>query len=738
MGKHMTTIAEALTFGRRCQQAGDFQRAEQVFQQIVKAAPALAEGWDLLGRACLSLGKRQKAVASYRQAIQLRPDLPRSQCNLGLALMELGQWDDALVAIDEALRLDPLLPVAHNNRGAVLQQRNQLDEAVTCYQRAVELRPDFTEAHFNLANVLKLNRRWDEAVASYQQAVRTNPNDAKVQTNLGNTLKDQGRLDEALACFRAAIAAAPTDAAWHSNLLLAMLYHPDLDAASIFAEHQRWAEQHARPAAAAVPTSPIARQPGDRLRIGYVSPDFRKHVVAFFFEPILEAHDRERFEITCYAEVARPDIVTARLQKHADRWRSLVGLSDAQAADLIRQDNIDILVDLAGHTANNRLLVFAHKPAPIQITYLGYMTTTAVPGIDHRLTDAHTDPPGMSERFHTEELVRLPEIAWCYRPPTESPEVNESPVLTAGHITFGSMHNLAKITAPVIAVWSRILTELSDARLLLVTGVGPQTDQRLREDFARHGIDPGRLRLVGKRRHLEYLKLYQQIDICLDAFPFTGCTTTCEALWMGVPVVTLAGTTYTSRQGVSLLTHLELTDLIAATPENYIEIATRLARDPAALRDLRAGLRARMQHAPLTDPQRFTRGLEETYLALWEKRRTAAMQEARRLHQAGHLPEAEQAYRRTLRIDPGQAQVWYLLGVACHGQGKVEEAVAGVREAARLRPDHAETHNHLGVLLAQLGKIDEAAECFHRALELRPDYGEARRNANLVRQRSGT
>jgi predicted O-linked N-acetylglucosamine transferase (SPINDLY family) len=340
--------------------------------------------------------------------------------------------------------------------------------------------------------------------------------------------------------------------------------------------------------------------------------------VGFFLEPILTHLDRSRFHVTCYAGVDRPDAVTQRLRGLAGAWRDIAGLPDDAVAELIRADAIDILVDLAGHTAGRRLLVFARKPAPVQVAHFGYPNTTGLAAMDYRLTDSYADPPGQTEAFHTEELVRLPEVAWCYQP-SPAPAVGPLPALAAGYLTFGSLNNLAKVTAQVMARWSDLLRAVPGSRLLLLTGAGPQTDQRLRDRFRQKGIDSDRLLLMGRRPRDQYLELYRQIDIGLDPFPYNGGVTSCDALWMGVPMITLAGNSYASRQGVSLLSNLDLRDWIAQTPEEYVALAARRGKDLEDLQRLRSGLRERMQRSPLCDGARFTRRLEEAYRAMWRR-----------------------------------------------------------------------------------------------------------------------
>ena len=388
----------------------------------------------------------------------------------------------------------------------------------------------------------------------------------------------------------------------------------------MFAEHCRWAEVHAEPLGRDVVPLSSDGDPGRRLRVGYVSNNFREHSVAFFVEALLASHDRSKVEIFCYADIMLADEFSGRLRRHSAQWRVITGQSDAQVAELIRQDAIDILVDLAGHTARNRLLVFARKPAPVQVTYLGYCNTTGLSAMDYRFTDALADSPGTTEHLHTEQLVRLPDCAWCYRPPDASPAVETPPVLRSGHITFGCFNARPKITGEMLALWARLLLEMPASSLLLKNvGFGePSARQHTRDLLAKAGIAPERVELVGRVPTLAgHLATYARVDIALDTFPYHGTTTTCEALWMGVPVITLAGRTHASRVGVSLLTTTGLPELVASSPDEYVKIAAALATDVPRLAALRTTLRTRMASSPLMDASRFARNVEAAYRQMW-------------------------------------------------------------------------------------------------------------------------
>jgi protein O-GlcNAc transferase len=654
----MIPPADIPALAARFERFGALAQAEQLYRQAIQDQPGNAELWAGLGRVCHALGQLDEAVSCYEQAARLRPDDPSplvelaallmqrggfeaavgwyeqvlrlwptcvgAYSNMGLAFLALGRLEEARLSFEQALYLQPDLPEAINNLGLALLNEGRVAEARLRFERAIQLRPDLVDARNNLGLACSAEGEPDQALASFEQAVRIDPYHFGALTNLANAYQDQGRAAEAIACFRQALASRPDDAPVHSNLLLAMHYEPCADPLEILAEARRYARQHAEPLAEAIKPCPTQSPAGRRLRVGYVSADFREHPVVSFLEPIVAAHDRHRFEIFCYADVSRPDAITRRLQGYADCWRSLIGLSDLQAAERIRQDDIDILVDLAGHTGGNRLPAFARKPAPIQVSYLGYLGTTGLSAMDYYFTDAHADPPGLSEAHYQESLIRLPECGLCYAP-GPAPEVRpEPPARQSGQVTFGCLNNPAKVSDEVLAVWARVLAAVPGSRLLLRTGAGRSAEERIRAAVSACGIAPERLGFAGQTAtRFDYLELYHGVDIALDPFPYNGVTTTCDALWMGVPVISQAGRMNVSRQGVRFLRTVGLDELLADTLEDYVRISAALAGDRAHLAELRSGLRDRMSRSPLMDAQRLARDLEAAYVGIWENRLAA-------------------------------------------------------------------------------------------------------------------
>jgi predicted O-linked N-acetylglucosamine transferase (SPINDLY family) len=637
--------------GQLYAQQGDARAAVECYRALVRLSPDDPWASSLLGQALVSLGRFDDAETWFRRAADLAPDDARAHYNLAAVLQAQSRWEEAAGRYQAALQRNPEHFEAHNNLGTVLQKLGATDEAEQHYRRALGIDPNSVAALNNLGALLvecdcnagsvadvhaPSDARAtsagghvalgvglleaapaDEALGLFRRAIELDPDSAAAHNNLGICWKAGGQLDRAIESFRTAIRLQPDSSEFHGNLLYALNYHPDYDPPAVFAEHRAWGRKHADPLTA--PCLPHAndRAPDRRLRIGYVSGQFASHAVSFFTEPILASHDRERLEVYCYSNVARADGVTHRLRRYAERWREIQALDDDQAADLVRQDQIDILVDLAGHIGENRLLVFARKPAPIQVTYIGYQNTTGMAAMDYRLTDEWADPRGVTDAFYTEKLVRLPRCFFCYQPSADAPAVNSLPALANRFVTFGSLNNLAKITPRVLAAWAAVLRAVPKSRLVLLTNVTQEIRDYVKQAFDAERIDAARIELCRRRPRRAYLDLISQVDIALDPFPMNGHTTTCDALWQGVPVVTLAGRTYASRFGSSAHVNLGLRELIARSPEEYVEIASRLAGDVERLGELRAGLRERIAASPLLDFAGFTRNLEAAYRQMW-------------------------------------------------------------------------------------------------------------------------
>jgi predicted O-linked N-acetylglucosamine transferase (SPINDLY family) len=532
-------------------------------------------------------GRLADAEAIYRQILKHHPEHADALHLLGLIAHNMARYDDAINLIERAVTLQADRELFHHN---------------------------LAQAYAARAETIRAAGKLDDAVASYRKAIEHHPQRAEFHNNLGILLVILGRVDEAIAAYRAALALPSPHPQTHSNLLLTLNYRPQTTAAELHAEALHWNQCHTTPPATNLYSNP--RQPDRRLRIGYVSPDFRAHSVANFMAGLLHAHDRAAVEVFAFSSVAHPDPVTAQLQRLSDQWRDIATLADEQAHALIRQDRIDILIDLSGHTAGHRLTLFARKPAPIQVTYLGYAGTTGLSAIDYRLTDPHVDPPD-AQCPHTETLIRLPETFACFQPINDP--VGDSSRFPDAPLTFASFHALAKLSDDLLESWTQILHQTLGSRLLIVDAAfsTPSPVARLSEFFAARGIQPDRLEFMTPIPAAAYLQLHRRVDVLLDCFPWSGHTVACHALWMGVPVVTLAGERPCSRLVTSVLMNLNLPELITQTPEAYIRKAVELASDPSRRSDLRATLRERMLNSPLMDVKRFARNVEAAYRTMW-------------------------------------------------------------------------------------------------------------------------
>jgi predicted O-linked N-acetylglucosamine transferase (SPINDLY family) len=476
------------------------------------------------------------------------------------------------------------------------------------------------EVHNNLGGLLSIQNKFSEAIACYQQALTFAPNSAEIHNNLGIALKDKGLVEDAIAHYRRALE-IKLSTRIHSALLLTLQYSEDYDPVALFAEHQRFNKQHILPLTGAIKPYLTERNPWRQLKIGYLSQDFRRHSVVYFIEPLLAHHDHQQFEIFCYYNNTQNDAVTQRLQQYSDHWCNCVTLSDEALVGRICADQIDIMVDLMGHTSN-RMLVMAKKPAPVQVAYLGYSNTTGLSTIDYRITDGYAEPEGVADKFSSEVLVRMPDSYFCYRPADETylAPVGPLPALQNGYLTFGSFNIHAKLSPTILSLWAQVLHALPHSKLFIkaISLNELATRQALEDYFAKLGVTAERLILTGYASSMkDHLNMYHQVDIALDSYPYNGATTTCETLWMGVPVVTLVGETPASRMGLSILATVGLTELIAQTKEEYVNICLKLAGERTYLQQLRAGMRYRLQSSPLMAASAFTRHLESVYRKMW-------------------------------------------------------------------------------------------------------------------------
>jgi protein O-GlcNAc transferase len=636
--------------GNTCRRMADAAGAIASYETALRLRPDFAEAQNGLGNAFLDLDRYGEAIDAFRKVIALQPKAIVAYNNLAIALRKTGDTAGALQALDGAIALKPDYALAHSNRGTLLADLGRHDDALEAMTRALKLQPDSesmlsslvrllrdlgraheaiaicrrlvdavptrADAFSTLAGLLQEVGEVDAAHAACVKALALNPDLAEAHNNLGNVLRDQGRLDEAIESYRRALELKPGAANFRSNLVFSVQFASGRGPDAILEEARRWAELHETPLLASV-TRHVNDRSADRpLRVGYVSPYFRLHSAAFFLLPVLSHHDPGRVQVVCYSGARQGDTITERFKALGHTWRDVAGLSDAELADQVRADGIDILVDTALHMEGARLLAFARKPAPVQLTWLGYPGTTGLRSIDYRLTDPYLDPVGGGDAFYSERSVRLPRTFWCYAPLGPTPDVSTLPALEAGHVTFGCFNNFYKVTRETLDLWCAVLRAVPNSVLIILSQPGEHR-RVIGEVFAQSGVAPDRIRFVGRLPLEDYLRLYNTVDLCLDTTPYPGHTTTIDGLWMGVPVVTLAGNTAVSRGGVSILSNMDLQGLIARDRESYVDIAAVVAQDLDALAALRASLRERLRASPLMNARQFSIDLEQAYVQMW-------------------------------------------------------------------------------------------------------------------------
>jgi protein O-GlcNAc transferase len=617
--------------------------ASRLFARAVALAPADAAFRANLGEACRRLGRQDEAGAAFFTALALRPDFAEAAFNLGLLFEELGRADDALGCFRRAAELRPdsaaikarvaaarkkvagagkvSWPVGEAAASVLLEiatalrARGDYDGAVGLCRRALDLRPRFPEALGLLGAAQTELTRVDEAIATFRRALALSPDSAELHASLGTALAAAGRVDEAIESTRKAMVLSPAPHT-RANLVFFLQFSASASATDILAEARLFQTQFGVPLAAEI--RPHANEPSlsRRIRVGYVSPDFRDHCQTLFTVPLFTHHDHARFEIFGYSSVAVPDRATAQLAGACDRWRPVHGVDDPMLASRIRQDGIDILVDLTMHMSQGRARLFASKPAPVQVCWLAYPGTTGLDAIDARISDPYLDPPDADLDVYSEKTVRLPETFWCYDPLIEGLDPGPLPARARGAITFGCLNNPMKLNRHVLALWARVLRAVGGSRLVVMAPLGTAR-KRIGDALGEAGIDRARVDFVKRCARPDYLALYRGIDLCLDTFPYGGHTTSLDALWMGVPVITLVGDRVVGRAGLSQAMNLGMPELVAESADEYVANASDWARDVGRLEATRQTLRARMQTSPLMDAARFARHLEAAYRRLW-------------------------------------------------------------------------------------------------------------------------
>jgi len=613
------------SLGVALKELGQCDEAVASYRRALDIQPDFFEGHLNLGNVMHAMKHSKEAVVSYRRALEIQPDFAEAYNCLGLALQDLGQSGGALDAFKVAIKYKPDHAEAHNNLGIVLQDIGKLDDAMASYRLALSIKPDLTEAHCNLSIALRKLGQMESAMVNCERALEIDPDSFHAYCHMGNILTDLGQFDRAETTYRRALEIKPDYLEAHSNLLLTLNYADNH--APLYRLEQ--ARQYGRVVASKVGTRfsewQCDVQPG-RLRVGLVSGDLRKHPVGYFLEGLLANIDPTRIELLAYPTNPNNDDLSARIRPYFSAWHSLFGKNDEAAAHLIHADGVHILIDLSCHTAYNRLPVFAWKPVPVQVSWLGLPATTGVAEMDYVLGDSWAIPAESENQF-SEAVWRMPESYLCLTVPDQSVDVVPPPALVAGCVNFGSFNNLTKMTDAVVAVWARILHSVPDSQLLLKTKQlkDPATREQTRQRFAACGIAPDRLVLGGMLTSRDdHLAAYNKVDIALDTFPYPGVTTSVEALWMGVPVLSMQGNSFLSCTAASIAHNAGLPDWIAADEADYVAKAVAYASDLERLAALRSVLRQQVLASPLFDAPRFARNFEDALWGMWQR------------YQAGH------------------------------------------------------------------------------------------------------
>lgn len=600
----------------------DLRRFDEGLEAFIHAVEQRSGYVDAFnnGGVCLRMaGRLDDALDMFASALKIDPDYLDAVRNYTRTAVDLAQFSRAEASARYAIKLAPTEARSHIDLAQVLRFSDRPDEAIEALKAAIEIEPENTEAHNETGTIHWTNNRFDEALEYYKKALKIEPNNYSVYSNMGLVLCGAGRVAEGVECYRKALDLNATNASALSNYLYGLSYLEGLSLEDMARENARFGAVYDR----FDPDAPFDndRTSDRRLKIGYVSPDFKVHVTSRFIEGVLGAHDKERFEIYCYAQVESPDQMTEQLKSFADHWRSIVGVTDDAVADQIRADGIDILIDLAGHTGRNRLPMFGLKPAPIQMSWIGYPGSTGLKAMDYLATMGSFIPPA-ARKFYSERIFDLPRLSACYLPPANVPDPAPTPCLATGSVTFGCFNNPNKVGPTVIALWSEILKAVPGSTLLYKARLfdnNPDSQERTLAAFESHGVDRSRIVLEGPSAHAEYLQSYGRIDVALDPFPYNGGTTTMETLLMGVPMIALRGDRFASLVGVGMLELCGLNELVADTMDDYVRIAAELATRPDRLVDLRNRIRPAFLGSGISDVGAFTRDIEESFRVMWQR-----------------------------------------------------------------------------------------------------------------------
>lgn len=750
------------TLGLAQADAEYFEDARETFSRAISLNPAAASAHNALGNVLKGLEDLDGAIRSYRQALKLSPDFAFARNNLGVVLQLAGRREEAITCFKRAVELNPKLVESLNNLGNLLQEDGKLEEAIAIYRQAVEVNPEYADGYYNLGNALRKRGYTDEAEANFRQSLKLNPDNPSVLNNLAVILKGNGCIDEAITHFGRSLELNPAHCAAHSNYLFAHYYHPKKTAEQIRDQHRHWQQQQtASITPAQLPISGKLERP---LRVGILSGQFRRHPVLWLCLPALENLSREGFQLAAYSWSDKQDSLTRRLQQRCDMWREVGELSDEAAAQQIRDDQIDILIDMSGHS-EGRLLICAHRAAPVQVQWGGLFGSSGLDEMDWLLADPVQVPEG-EEQWYSEQICRLPHGYVNYLPPDFEVEVNPLPALQNGYVTFGCFNNPAKVNATVVARWSRILMALPDSRMLFKgRAYASKTTQRnIRQWFADNGVSATRLIFEGYSPHDQLLARYNAVDIALDTWPYTGGLTTLEALWMGVPTLTVPGPTFAGRHAASHLSNVGLADWVGKDDQDAIEKACGWANNLAQLAQLRTQLREQLLASPLCDRQRFNKHFEAALQGMWnlsaqQQGKPGAVVDAfnslqhaadgepdnadlqyklaNALKRQGNLQGAEAAYRKVVELQPDHERAWFNLGNSLGDRGCNSEAMKAYAQALNAKADFSAAYNNLGNLQLKVGQRKEALESYVKAVKYAPDSAQSHNNLAVLLDSQG-
>lgn len=603
--------------GNAREDAGELVDALKLYRRAARIAPEFAKAHLNVGNALRRLGRLDEAIAAQHLALHCDPEYAPAHFNLALLLVDSGKPGAAEGHLREALRLDPGMADAAVALADVLEALGRVADAEAALARALAIRPDFAGAMLNLGQLYARQGRFDEAQDALLRAVAIDPSFVGGHCALASLYVKTGRGSEGALALARALALDPELRQYESGYLFSLNLRDDVEAPAVFAEHARLGAGIAKGAGKPYATWPNLADPERRIKLGYVSGDFGMHPVGLFMRPVLQRHDRAGFELHCYSNRESEAPLTKELRASVEHWREIAGVGDRLVAEQIRRDEIDILIDLSGHADGNRLGVFALRPAPVQVTWLGYLNTTGLPSMTYRICDRYTDPEGTAERLHTERLYRMPHSQWCYVPVYDVPPIDWPHIDRPDAIVFGSFNQYAKMSDACLDLWCRVLGAVPDSRLVVLDVPSGKTRARLRERLAARGIDAARASIKGRVAIGDYFAAIGNVDIALDTFPYNGATTTLDTLWMGVPVVVQRGERSVARSGYSLMHSLQMPELVAAGADDYVALNVRLAEDRRWRRELRQTLRERLATSPLMGITSFVSDLEAAYRHMW-------------------------------------------------------------------------------------------------------------------------